>query len=103
MNEGLERREQEGREQHKIRVIEEATCELTTSVGNVLERAHEINRFFFGVSIDRTKPESEGKTLEPTGWFEIHVRILRRLNDRVQDIYNALGNINEVIDKKVGR
>ena len=98
MSEGLE-----AREQHKIRVIEELTCKLATSVENVLGRVHEVNRFFFGVPTDRTKAEFDGKTPEPAGWFETQIQMLRSVDDRVQDIYDALANINEVIDKKVGR
>ena len=96
MSEGLD-----AREQHKIRIIEELTCKLAANVGNVLGRVHEVNRFFFGVPVDRA--ESEGEVSEPTGWFETHIQTLRSIDDRVQDIYNALGNISEVIDKKVGR
>jgi hypothetical protein len=85
-------------EQHKIKVIEELTCKLANSVGNALGRANNINRFFFGVPEDKAKSESEEPQL--TGWFESHMSVLRRIEDRVQDVYNALGNIHEVVDKK---
>lgn len=88
----------QAKEQHKIKTIEEVTCKLANTVGNTLGRANGINRFFFGVPEDKAK--SEGEIPEPTGWFESHICVLRRLDDRVQAIYNALGNINEVIDKK---
>lgn len=89
---------QSAKEQHKIKVIEEVACKLANTVGNTLGRANSVNRFFFGVPEDKAK--SEGETPEPVGWFESHIRVLRRIDDRVQDIYNALGNIHEVVDKK---
>ena len=84
--------------QNKIKAIEEVTCKLANSVGNALGRANSINKFFFGVPEDKTKAEREEPEL--TGWFETHIRVLRGIDDRIQDIYNALGNIHEVVDKK---
>lgn len=86
------------REQNKIKVIEEVTCQLANTIGNALGRANAINGFFFGVPED--KPKSESEKPELMGWFEMHTRILRSLNDKVQDTYNTLGNIHEVVDKK---
>lgn len=89
---------QASKEAHKIKVIEEVTCKLANTVGNALGRADNINRFFFGVPEDKTTSESEKPEL--IGWFETHINVLHRLENRVQDIYNALGNIHEVVDKK---
>lgn len=85
-------------ERHKIRMIEELTCKLANSIGNVHGRASAINKFFFGVPEDESKTPSEEAEL--MGWFEAHLTVLRKLDDRAQDIYNVLGNIHEVIDKK---
>ena len=88
----------ESKEQHKIRKIEEVACKLANTVGNTLGRANAINKFFFGVPEDSTK--SEAGESGSQGWLEGHVRVLQCIEDRVQDIYSALGNIHEVVDKK---
>ena len=85
-------------QQNKIEAIEEVTCQLASSADNALGRANAINGFFFGVPKDKTTSKSEKPEL--TGWFEMHTRVLRCINDRVQDIYTTLGNIHEVVDRK---
>lgn len=85
-------------ERHKIRMIEELTCKLANTIGNVHGRASGINKFFFGVPEDERKTPSEKAEL--MGWFEAHLTVLCHLDDRAQDIYNTLGNIHEVIGKK---
>ena len=85
-------------ERNKVKIIEEVTCQLSGTVGNALGRANTINGFFFGDAVDKTT--SDSKKPESTAWFEMHTRVLRRINDRVQDIYDALGNIHEVVDRK---
>ena len=84
--------------EHEIKEIEEITCKLANTVGNALGRAQSINQFFFGVPTDSVKTKEDEP--EPTGWFKGHVRVLRHIDDRVQDICDALGNIHEVVDKK---
>ena len=86
------------KEQHKIRMIEEITCKLANTIGNAYGRASAINKFFFGVPEDESKTPPEKAELE--GWFEGHITMLRLLDDRVQSIYDTLGNIIEVVDKK---
>ena len=85
-------------ERNKVKAIENVTCQLANTIGNVLGRANAINGFFFGVPEDKLESESEKPEL--TGWLEMHIRVLRCLNDKVQTIYDTLGNIHEIVDRK---
>jgi hypothetical protein len=87
-------------EHNKIKTIEQLTCNLANTVGSALGRAKSINRFFFGVPEDSVEAKPSEKTVKLTGWFESHMVVLRHIDEKVQDIYNALGNIHEVVEKK---
>ena len=86
------------KEQNKIKALEDVTCQLANTIGDILGRAKTINGFFFGVPEDKAVTESNKPEL--TGWFEMHTRVLRSLNDRAHDIYATLESIHEVIDRK---